>query len=379
MKRLELERLASKIMGTDKVSASARRAYVVFGSRRTGSTRLCSVLRDHGLGRPREHDKALDGTFLREETKACVSSPESYSVLLCALAARETGPVFGTKILSFFTEMLGLDPRDVATVLAMLEWAVIFVHRRDLVAQSVSLWLAEQRSCWSIMSERQQRAQLEDMPPYDYAALEQSYQDAQREARYAMLVRECLPSDLVYDVEYGSFDDQISGALEHLGSTYEGHRGRVLVSRNRISENYADRFRRELAAREKAASDSSLASDIIERLEDRDGRVLAFGSANGMTAEIYWSRLSKSYVAAQWFHGHEFSNYGDLALVRIPERVKVFRTLALSEACLADACEVVAYDQERGMAIVSNVEWLRVNELLGSDCMLWCNHGALER
>ena len=174
-------------------------AYLVCATPRSGSTLLCEMLRDTGLaGRPLEHfeilrhsslprqpheyfgDLDLDGLDeLLPPPRAGTPSqepPEAWRARIMSQGRGENG-VWGGKLMWGHVEDLVIRARQLPGLAdASLEQVVrallddpqlIFVTRRDKVAQAVSLWRAVQTQRW-----RADDDSKAESPVYEFAAID---------------------------------------------------------------------------------------------------------------------------------------------------------------------------------------------------------------
>lgn len=175
------------------------RAYLVCATPRSGSTLLCEMLRNTGrAGRPLEHFEILRHSSLPRQPREYFEDlqlpellellppeqlgapsrepPEAWWARILA-AGRSDNGVWGGKLMWGHTEDLvararelpGLGGADLDVVLRELldDPRLVFVTRRDKVAQAVSLWRAVQAQNW-----RAEDASGAESGVYDFAGID---------------------------------------------------------------------------------------------------------------------------------------------------------------------------------------------------------------
>ncbi len=132
-------------------SAPLRKSYVVASSYRCGSTFFCSELWRTGvLGAPAEYLNIGAGRMLRDvmARRLQASSPEDYILKLLAHRTSRNG-VFGVKAhFHHFEAALTWCPSMLERLSPV---TCIHLHRRDEVAQAVSMAMAMQTNAWTSM------------------------------------------------------------------------------------------------------------------------------------------------------------------------------------------------------------------------------------
>ena len=187
-------------------------AYLVCATPRSGSTLLCEMLRATGVaGTPLEHFEVLRHSGQPRQPREYFDGVEDPTVLALlppsAPGNRRDEPaaawrarilragstpngVWGGKLmwghvedlLSHVRELEGLAAADLATALRVLlgDVRLIFVTRRDKVAQAVSLWRAVQTQRWSAPADapRQPHDAVYSFAAIDHLVAQLEAQDA---------------------------------------------------------------------------------------------------------------------------------------------------------------------------------------------------------
>ena len=257
-----------------------RISYLVCATQRSGSTLLCELLkgtevagvpdeyferlRATGLPRqPREYftDPAYDDIAQRlaPHNPGRAEQPGEFEQWLTYVSQRGTSPngVFGAKMMwnyfddfrTRFTELPGLGSLTFNEALDAVfpNLHIVFVRRRDKVAQAVSLWKAIQTQTW--------RTEVEPDPiprtaAYDYAALrylldELHRWDARWEDWFHATGRE--PIRVIYEDFVGSRAATVGRVLDALGVDPPEPDGAGPMRRqaDELSRDWVDRFRAE--------------------------------------------------------------------------------------------------------------------------------------
>jgi trehalose 2-sulfotransferase len=253
-------------------------AYLVCATQRSGSTLLCELLKGTDVaGVPDEYFEALRSTGLPRQPRQYfddVELPEVVAGLAPFDPGRPEEPgdfpgwfayalgrgttvngVFGAKMMwnyfddfrSRFTELPGLGGLTFNEALDVVfpDLHIVFVRRRDKVAQAVSLWKAIQTQTW--------RTEVEHDPiprtaSYDYAALrhlldELHRWDARWEDWFHATGRE--PIRVIYEDFVGARAATVGRVLDALGVDPPEPDGAGPMRRqaDELSRDWVDRFR----------------------------------------------------------------------------------------------------------------------------------------
>ena len=157
-------------------SPPLQKSYIVAASYRCGSTYLCTRLWNTGvLGAPAEYLNVGGGRMLRHvmERRLQATSPEDYFVKLLACRTSSNG-VFGMKAhYHHFDRALDWCPR-MLKLLAPVTY--IYLSRRDVIAQAVSMAKAIQTNRWTSMDD-----DVETVPRYDKRLIGQCLEEIRQQ------------------------------------------------------------------------------------------------------------------------------------------------------------------------------------------------------
>ncbi|NYE70560.1 Stf0 family sulfotransferase [Microlunatus parietis] len=136
-----------------------------------------------------------------------------------------------------------------------VQWSWITVHRRDIVAQAVSLFRAKATGVWHTVGKL---AGKPPMPPYDYAGIEKQVDLIQRkqgQIERFIAQQDLTPLRLVYEDFKDDPTDALKAVFDHVGLIPPANlsalaaQGEFVVMADDQSRRYADRFRQESTAR----------------------------------------------------------------------------------------------------------------------------------
>ena len=223
-----------------------RQAYLVCATPRSGSTLLCEMLRETGVaGRPLEHFEDLRHSSLPRQPREYFGDlpsphvlellppvqpgtpvsepPEAWWARIVDEGRTENG-VWGGKVMWGHVEDLlsrarglpGLAAADLETVLLTLlnDPQLIFVTRRDKVAQAVSLWRALQTQAWRVEDGSSNRTAV-----YDFSGIDHLVSTLESDERgwTAWFARSGLrPLTLTYEQLDAAPRDTVTRVLERL-------------------------------------------------------------------------------------------------------------------------------------------------------------------
>lgn len=259
------------------------RAYLVCATPRSGSTLLCEMLRETGrAGRPLEHFEILRhsslprqpreyfGDLLRPELLELLAHPrsegpnretaESWWARILRDGSGSNG-VWGGKLMwghvddlvARCRELPGLADADLADVLHRLldDPRLVFVTRRDRVAQAVSLWRALQTQSW-----RAGEAQSAESLVYDFTGIDHLVWQLESDERawrewFARSGRH--PVEVTYDQLDRRPAETVAMVLHALGLPNAGVTvpSRLARQRDEISQAWIERYRGERGRRER--------------------------------------------------------------------------------------------------------------------------------
>jgi trehalose 2-sulfotransferase len=281
------QREASAIAGLPR----PERSYLICATPRSGSTLLCQALAATGLaGRPQEYFEARRETgvprsprgyfrgFLRLDElplpNGGAPAPDysslravgDYREHLAAALSKGTGPngIFGAKLMWMHVEdfvpltrtLPELDRAGLGESVAALFPRVdyVWIRRGDRVRQAVSLWRALQTQAW-----RSDAGCAEARPAeYHFGAISHlsSRIRAEDEAWESWFREEGLaPLELLYEDIAADLPSAVGAVLAHLGAdANDGERAFSPMRRqsDELSEQWVERYRRELAERRRA-------------------------------------------------------------------------------------------------------------------------------
>ena len=267
-------------------------SYLVCSTQRSGSTLLCELLRATAVaGVPDEYFERLRGTGLPRQPRQYFEDPSVQDIaarLAPTTPGRQEHPgefeswfgyvlqrattpngVFGAKMMwnyidDFRVRMAELPGLEGSTFNERLNAAfpnlkIIFIRRRDKVAQAVSLWRAIQTQQWRTESESDVDAEETERTPdadYDYEAIEhllnQLHQwDAHWEDWFHATGRE--PIRVFYDEFIASRAATIGRILDELGIDPPEPEGNKPPRRQAddLSQDWVARFRSDREARQR--------------------------------------------------------------------------------------------------------------------------------
>ena len=244
-------------------------AYLVCATPRSGSTLLCEGLKGTGVaGRPEEYYEAVpetarlprpldylegldDAETLALLGGAAAPEPPPYSSLegVSSYAehlerAREWGTtpngVFGAKVMWDHLERLGdLDER-------FDHPRYVWVRRRDVVRQAVSLWRAMQTQSW-----RHDSAGAGHPPHYSFAALRHLVERlTEQDERWRVLLTGAPVLELTYEEVTADLPGAIRRTLAHVGVELPADSSLTLPTMRRqadeLSEDWVAAYARDL-------------------------------------------------------------------------------------------------------------------------------------
>jgi len=256
-------------------------SYLVCATQRSGSTLLCELLKGTEVaGVPDEYFEALRSTGLPRQPRQYFEDPTYFDIaarLAPFVPGRHETPgefegwfdyilrrgttrngVFGAKMMwNYFddfrariAELPGLESLWLNQALDEVfpNLRIVFVRRRDKVAQAVSLWRAIQTQQWRVetdASDDQHHAK------YDYRALkflidELHRWDARWEDWFHATGRE--PIRVIYEEFVDSRAATVGRLLDALGidpPEPEGERGRMTRQADELSADWVTRFRQD--------------------------------------------------------------------------------------------------------------------------------------
>ena len=260
-------------------------AYLVCATQRSGSTLLCELLKGTGVaGVPDEYFEMLRSTGLPRQPRQYFEDPEA-AHLVERLAPLEPGRteepgefagwfhyalgrgtttngVFGSKMMwnyfddfrTRFRELPGLGDLTFNQALDEVfpNLRLVFVRRRDKVAQAVSLWKAIQTQQWR--NEAEPESDRRDAT-YDYEALqfllrELHRWDAQWEDWFHATGRE--PIRVIYEEFATTRAATVGRVLDGLGidpPEPDGASGPMKRQADGLSKDWVERFREEAERR----------------------------------------------------------------------------------------------------------------------------------
>lgn len=135
------------------------------------------------------------------------------------------------------------------------DWSWVTVHRRDIVAQAVSLFRAKATGVWHTVGKL---AGKPPMPPYDYAGIEKQVDLIQRrqgQIERFIAQQGLAPLRLVYEDFKDDPAEALKSVFDHVGLLPPADlseltaQGEFVVMADDQSRRYADRFAEESAAR----------------------------------------------------------------------------------------------------------------------------------
>ncbi len=252
-------------------------AYLVCATPRSGSTLLCEMLRETGrAGRPLEHFEILRHSSLPRQPREYFADLPRPELLELLAKPRSNGPsresaqtwwarilregrgengVWGGKLMwghvdelvARCRELPGLAGADLEDVLHELldDPQLIFVTRRDRIAQAVSLWRALQTQSW-----RAGEAPAADSLVYDFTAVDHLVAQLESDERawrewFARTGRH--PTEVTYDQLDTAPAETLAMVLRTLGLPDAGVTlaPRLARQRDEISHAWIERYRRE--------------------------------------------------------------------------------------------------------------------------------------
>lgn len=177
---------------------SAYRPYIVLCTGRSGSSHLCDLLTNTGVcGYPKEH--------LRDPQVFCLRNGlVDLGALLARLLVSHSTPnrVFGTKLISrYVLEMLkDVDPAQLELPADM---PVVYLSRRDKVAQAASIVRAKKTGRWHLREGRKAPPECVELTPAEVAdAVAEYHQNLQRQHELDTLAAELFQPEQVLQITY---------------------------------------------------------------------------------------------------------------------------------------------------------------------------------
>jgi LPS sulfotransferase NodH len=251
------------------------RSYLICANQRSGSTLLCRALSDTGIaGHPDEYfltgapgDFPAGWKFWEDGPLAVrhgVTGREAFLRLVHEVGSTPNG-VFGAKlmwnnvpwVLARFRELPRYADLDRAEIfrLAFPRLRAVRLTRRDRVRQAVSWLRAAQDGVWVVSDD--EPARPAGQPAYDFtviAAMEALIAEGEREWHGLLAELGIEPCEVVYEdlVSPDGYGPAVRGVLGYLGldaSRAEVPRPRTTRQAGHLSDEWAERFRRERAGR----------------------------------------------------------------------------------------------------------------------------------
>ncbi len=266
-------------------------SYLVCATQRSGSTLLCEFLRATDVaGVPDEYFERLRGTGLARQPRQYFEHPSVQDIALRlapTVAGRSEQPgefepwfryvlqrgttpngVFGAKMMWNYLDEFKLRMAELPDLgdlsfnqrldAVFPQLKIIFIRRRDKVAQAVSLWRAIQTQQWRTESESDSEEVDDDGPDgdYDYRAIEHLLNelhrwDANWEDWFHATGRE--PIRVFYDEFTTSRAATIGRVLDALGVDPPEPNGKKPMKRqaDHLSEDWVTRFRADRERRQR--------------------------------------------------------------------------------------------------------------------------------
>jgi LPS sulfotransferase NodH len=210
----------------------------VVATPRSGSSFLCDVLTDMGLGRPKEH--------LRDSTIAFLSAPYAFSRVKFFENFLRLSNVYGwasTKLITHFLYDFSqqIDPEPFFEVLRKHRVRVrpIFLDRRDRVAQTSSGDLASRRRIWHVRDTSDEQALLEAPEiRYVFRSMLGRYLNYQSQGAFLTALRSVAADrlDLYYEEDIGDVDKLVAKISAFLGTDPARFRPDISARRRKISD-----------------------------------------------------------------------------------------------------------------------------------------------
>jgi LPS sulfotransferase NodH len=226
-----------------KTRAAPKILYFVASTRRSGSTYFCNELWRTGvLGAPMEYFN-FRNVMVATISRLAVRSLDEYVRRLVALRTSPNG-VFGLQI--HFDQYQFMALSDVLSVLRNPFW--IFVRRRDVAAQAVSLAKAVQTNQWNSLNVRQAE------PSYNFRLVLSCLNDILKQNagwKRIFETKKIEPIEIVYEDFMVEPDKIVGDLLRRWKVPLEPHADIALPILERqsdgINAEWAERFRHEAA------------------------------------------------------------------------------------------------------------------------------------
>ncbi len=232
-----------------EIFAPARHKVGMLFTSRSGTTFFVDVLNRSGeFGGIREH---LNSYRQRTGVKKWKSASMADYLTEAVRRYSSPGGVFGFKGTAealLPLAQVGELPENAG------QWSWITVRRRDIVAQAVSLFRAKATGVWHAVGKLTGKP---PMPPYDYAGIEKQVELIQRkqgQIERFIAHHDLTPLRLVYEDFKDDPTDALKAVFDHVGLIPPANlaeltaEGEFQVMADDQSQQYADRFRADLAA-----------------------------------------------------------------------------------------------------------------------------------
>ena len=244
-----------KDLNQAKESKHPSTKYVIFSTPRSGSTWLCNLLQQVGLGRPKEHLRYPIVYMWQNKT----FRPAAFMNTL--LHCGQHNGVFGTKIISHF--LITAFPNLTAQQL-LLHWLkradfkFIYLERQDKVAQAISVYFAKNLERWHIRQNVDQSTSISKLP-YNHTEILKYYNDLIREEEILkQLFNKFSQSvlNVIYEELNTGFNQQFERITNYLGIkllpeqikqlTQETQGIKQISKTDPLMQEYCDRFSQDI-------------------------------------------------------------------------------------------------------------------------------------
>lgn len=160
--------------------------YAILCCPRCGSNFLCELLRNNGVGLPKEHIKEQIIYLMKHRQEEGFDLRSFFNYV--AVSAIQNG-YFGTKVISHFLEdMLAVATEQEYEFLAtwISSFKFIYMYRSDKVMQAVSLYRAQQTQLWHNDNSQYSNSRANANIEYNFQQIEDTYNFLLQQENYLL-------------------------------------------------------------------------------------------------------------------------------------------------------------------------------------------------
>jgi LPS sulfotransferase NodH len=244
-------------IGKSWVPKKSNTYYAILCTPRSGSSFLCSLLKNNGFGLPKEHLRN-EPSYLMKYRKEGGFELIDFFKTVAATGARNK--YFGTKIISHFLEDVieraNNKERKFFSQNWLLRFKYLYLYRSDKVLQAISIYRAQQTSFWhKWSSEKKQKGDIE----YNFQEIEDWYhQIIQQENQLVTRIK--YLSEMKCEISMVNYEELVNNTEQVMLSTINpllSRQGQKVVKIDAISkqihglteEEIAEKFTKEYRER----------------------------------------------------------------------------------------------------------------------------------